>query len=198
MEYAVDARWISNEAEARRWLLGCLENTVQCLDLPVFLRLFDSVSKERGSRFRFWQNFLLASRETKEARSEEASMGRSLRRIVLDLSEDDGGFAHRAVTDSSTFVGAFAAATALWKVDRQNAAAGLCWTWCEQRTAALIRLVPLGQTQGQRLLADAAASIPQIVANAQLHKNRQIGGSLPAASLASMLHETQYTRLFLS
>jgi urease accessory protein len=64
--------------------------------------------------------------------------------------------------------------------------------------SAGVRLIPLGQTEGQRLIA---ALEPEIAATAQRAQNAQLdaaGTSAFRADLASMHHETQYTRLFRS
>jgi len=64
--------------------------------------------------------------------------------------------------------------------------------------SAGVRLIPLGQTEGQRLIA---ALEPDIAATAQRALKASLedaGTSAFRADLASMHHETQYTRLFRS
>jgi urease accessory protein len=64
--------------------------------------------------------------------------------------------------------------------------------------SAGVRLVPLGQTDGQRALA---ALEPVIVATAEralVTALDEVGSASFRADLASMRHETQYTRLFRS
>lgn len=64
--------------------------------------------------------------------------------------------------------------------------------------SAGVRLIPLGQTDGQRLLAAlepvAAAAARRALATAL----DDVGSATLRADMASMLHETQYTRLFRS
>jgi urease accessory protein len=64
--------------------------------------------------------------------------------------------------------------------------------------SAGVRLIPLGQTQGLRVLAAlelAVAATAQRALNASLD---DIGSAAFRSDLASVLHETQYTRLFRS
>ena len=64
--------------------------------------------------------------------------------------------------------------------------------------SASVRLVPLGQTDGQRVLA---AMEPFVIATAQralAASLDDLGSAAFRADLASMKHETQYTRLFRS
>jgi len=64
--------------------------------------------------------------------------------------------------------------------------------------SSAVRLIPLGQTDGQRVLA---ALEPIVAATAQRALDTaldDVGGAAFRADLASMRHETQYTRLFRS
>ena len=64
--------------------------------------------------------------------------------------------------------------------------------------SAAVRLVPLGQSDGLRALARLEPLIPRIVAAALACTLDDVGGATVAADIASMRHETQYTRLFRS
>lgn len=64
--------------------------------------------------------------------------------------------------------------------------------------SAGVRLIPLGQTEGQRL---TAALLPEVTAIAEASAAVPldgIGGVAVAADLAAMRHETQYSRLYRS
>jgi urease accessory protein len=64
--------------------------------------------------------------------------------------------------------------------------------------SAGVRLIPLGQTDGLRAIARLEPLIPRIAASALGATLDDIGGIAVAADIASMRHETQYTRLFRS
>jgi urease accessory protein len=64
--------------------------------------------------------------------------------------------------------------------------------------SAGVRLIPLGQTDGQRLVAALEGVIAATAARALQCPLDEIGGAAFRADLASMRHETQYTRLFRS
>jgi urease accessory protein len=64
--------------------------------------------------------------------------------------------------------------------------------------SAGIRLIPLGQTEGQRLTAALEGTIAEVVTAVQLSGQDDLGSAAPAIDLFSMAHETQYTRLFRS
>ncbi|MFZ1106478.1 MAG: urease accessory protein UreF [Hyphomicrobiaceae bacterium] len=64
--------------------------------------------------------------------------------------------------------------------------------------SAGVRLIPLGQTDGLRVLARLERLIPPLVAGALIASLDDLGGAAVMADIASMRHETQYTRLFRS
>ena len=64
--------------------------------------------------------------------------------------------------------------------------------------SAGVRLVPLGQTDGQRLLAALEPAIAATTERAMMTPLDDIGAFSFRADIASMRHETQYTRLFRS
>ena len=64
--------------------------------------------------------------------------------------------------------------------------------------SAGVRLIPLGQTEGQRLLASLEPVVAANATRALTTPLDQIGGAAFRADIASMRHETQYTRLFRS
>jgi urease accessory protein len=64
--------------------------------------------------------------------------------------------------------------------------------------SAGVRLVPLGQTDGQRVLAALEAVVAATARRALATPLDEIGSAAFRADLATMQHETQYTRLFRS
>jgi urease accessory protein len=64
--------------------------------------------------------------------------------------------------------------------------------------SAGVRLIPLGQTDGQRVLAALEPAIDATAARAMAMPLDDIGSASFRADIASMRHETQYTRLFRS
>lgn len=64
--------------------------------------------------------------------------------------------------------------------------------------SAGVRLIPLGQTDGQRLTAELAPLAARIAAEARTAGLDDLGGVAFRGDLAAMLHETQHTRLYRS
>lgn len=63
---------------------------------------------------------------------------------------------------------------------------------------AAVRLVPLGQTDGQLCIAELEPTVLAMAAEAERVTIRDLGSAAFMVDLASASHETQYTRLFRS
>lgn len=75
---------------------------------------------------------------------------------------------------------------------------GYLWAWLENQVMAAVKLVPLGQSAGQRLLARLGAHLPTLAQAAVSRPEREWTNFLPGFAMASVSHETQYSRLFRS
>jgi urease accessory protein len=64
--------------------------------------------------------------------------------------------------------------------------------------SAGVRAIPVGQTDGQRVIATLSSLVNEVTAAAVDATLHELGGAALRADLASMQHETQYTRLFRS
>ncbi len=81
-------------------------------------------------------------------------------------------------------------------VDEDAAALGLLHAFTANLVSAAVRLVPLGQTAGLRVLA-ALEPVQHEVAAATLTATLDdLGGACFRSDIAAMRHETQHTRLF--
>jgi urease accessory protein len=61
-----------------------------------------------------------------------------------------------------------------------------------------VRLIPLGQTDGQLAIAELEEAVLAVSASAKKATIDDLGSAAFMVDLASMIHETQYTRLFRS
>ena len=91
---------------------------------------------------------------------------------------------------------ALAAALRSTTLDEDAALTASLHGFASNLVSAAVRLVPLGQTDGLRAVAALEAPITTTCACSRHVTLDEIGGFCMASDLASMLHETQTTRLF--
>jgi len=195
LEWAVEAGWVHDEASAAAWLAEQFQESLCAVDVPVLARLHDAASRGDGDALATWGVRLLAMRETRELVADDSDRGRALARLLVDLGVVAAAALPPALLPLATPT---ALAAVAWALPVATAAELYCWGWLENQVLCAVKLVPLGQVAGQRLLAGLAATLPAAIAEALGRDDDDIGGSLPDLALASALHETQYTRLFRS
>ncbi|MFT3905092.1 MAG: urease accessory UreF family protein [Steroidobacteraceae bacterium] len=195
LEYAVEAGWVRDEATTHEWLQGLMRHSLAQLDLPLLIRLLSAAGARDGAALRSWNARLLASRETQELRDEDRQLGRALCRVLIDL-QIPGAEAWRDTP--AGYATQYALACAHWQISERAALAGYTWSWLENQVLAAVKLVPLGQSAGQRLLHALALQIEACVVVAQAVGDADIGIGGVMQGLASAAHESQYTRLFRS
>ena len=97
-----------------------------------------------------------------------------------------------------SWVTAYSVAACHWQISLEDAACGLAWSWLENQLMVAAKLLPLGQTDVQRLTSELMPLIPAVIQEGLQVANDDIGMGMPGLVLGSMLHETQYSRLFRS
>jgi len=126
-------------------------------------------------------------------------MGGSLARLAADLALlDASALGILPGLDPITLPAAFALAARGFGVPADAALAAYVWSWLENQALAAVKLVPLGQVAGQRILAALGGKIPAALATAAAIADDDIATFAPGFALACARHETQYTRLFRS
>ena len=93
---------------------------------------------------------------------------------------------------------AFAAAAAWHGIPLRPALAGWLAAFAANLVSAGVRLVPLGQTDGQIATAALHPAVEAAADAATAAEIETLGSAAPVLDLLSMRHETQYTRLFRS
>jgi urease accessory protein len=131
-------------------------------------------------------------------------MGRSLLRLWKDLQESPAAVLpeflplDRFETEGCHFAIMFGAIASLWQIDEASMLQGYLHSWMSNLIAAGIKLIPLGQTAGQQLLLDLNPTIAQAAAAIASLSDDRLSTCGWGLSIASMGHETQYSRLFRS
>jgi len=197
LEAAIEAGLVRDAASAERWIGAVLAHPVARMEAPAFLRLCTAWRAGDLDAVKQWNEIFLASRETAELRAETVQMGYALSRLLDDLvgprQERSGATEHEFA-----FPTAFARAAVAWGIEPDAALAGYLWAWLENQVMAAVKAVPLGQTDGQRILLALGARLGAVAAEARSLEDEELGAFAPRLAILSARHETQYSRLFRS
>ena len=96
------------------------------------------------------------------------------------------------------FLTLYSLAAVRWNISLNDAAHGFLWMWAENKVLCAMKLIPLGQADGLKILSAVIETISHVIMRGLDLPDEDIGYTTPGQGIASALHETQYTRLFRS
>jgi urease accessory protein len=190
----VEQGWVCDAASAHGWIEGLLSRQVATLDAPLLARFHAAFAANAVQDIERYREISSAARETAELQLEEEQLGLALARVLRDA----GVPSSERCRELGSFVAVFAYACVYFGIERRAAIAAFLFMVAENQVIAAIKLVPLGQSAGQAVLGRLLACIEGLTDAALALGDDEIGAFTPGLSLASALHETQYTRLFRS
>jgi len=197
LEAAIECGAIKNREQAQTWIEQLMQYGMGKLDIPVLQRLYQACVEQNLQDFAYWNQYLQASRESAELLQEDRHLGRALKRLLTDM--DIPLLCQQLPHDAHlSYASVFACVIVSWEIPLHDAAEALLWSWSENQVAASIKLVPLGQTDGQRVLLELQKQISDIVNQGLTCSDDEIGFTLPGLGILSAQHEQQYSRMFRS
>jgi urease accessory protein len=185
LESAVDAGLVTDEHTGAEWLAQQLHLTLARAELVVVRQVVADTGQADAMN-----DWMLRTRETSEMRQQTVQMGRSMlewAKAVGCAVPHDRAF---------TYPVAWALVASSFAIGPRDALHAFAFGWAENMVQAAVRVVPLGQSSGQRILSRLAAEIPQAVEDALARDEPQAFS--PMLAILSSRHETQYSRLFRS
>jgi urease accessory protein len=201
LETAVEFGLIRNEGDAGKWIADGLTEIIARCDAPVVAFIYRASrshsSADSLSEIVYWNNWFLASRESMEFRQETEQMGWSLLQLAYALKWIRPNPVISELNPIA-FPTAFALSAAGLALTETTTLTAFCFSWLESQVAAAIKLVPLGQTAGNRILTGCRSMVARAVDSAAETTPMEISSWAPMLGVLSARHESQYSRLFRS
>lgn len=199
LEQAVEAGLVTDARSARDWISDCVELGTGYSDALLLAEAYRAGSVRNTDRLRNAAELAAAFVPSRELALETEAQGAAFIQITeavwetppLKLLQEnwDGPVAYPVA------VGCTAAGH---KIALEDALTGYLHAFAANLVSAAVRLVPLGQTDGQKI----TATLEQVVAETALRARKgsvdDIASSTLMVDICSMNHETQHTRLFRS
>ncbi|WP_051229429.1 urease accessory protein UreF [Paludibacterium yongneupense] len=199
MESALELGLVHDAGSARDWLLQVLHGPLSRFDAALLARAWRARAAGDDAALLAINRRVLASRDSREQRQENEQMGYSLRRLFVELPEGRARpWPESLQTVPLALLVAWALAAYSLQLDADAAVEGFLWSWLENQVMVLLKAMPMGQTDGQRLLS---ALLPDIVGAARTAlelPDDELSNFAPGLAWVAMKHETQYSRLFRS
>lgn len=202
LEWAVEAGHVSDRASTEQWIADLIDHGPIRNDTILFVHAWRAAAAGDARSLRAVADLGAASQTGHERRLEAVAQGAAFRKIARDAT---GGSAFMMLLDGIedddlTYPVATATLFACHGIALLPAVTAYLHGVAANLVSAAQRLVPLGQTDGQRVLlalrqrilgtADDTTRLP--------HDDPYLamGSACLMAELGCMAHETQYTRLF--
>jgi urease accessory protein len=202
LEYAVEDRRVADEAGLLTWIEGILSLGAGRIDGPLFTAAWKAVEAGDEAALADAAELAACLRATSEQALESSAQGEAFIATVRETWASDE-FSRlcdvlRKGERPIAYSIAVAVAAAAAGVPLRPALIAYFHAFAANLTSAGVRLIPLGQVAGQRVIEALREAVAAAADAAITEPLSAIGSAAPLVDWTSIKHETQYTRLFRS
>ena len=199
LEWAVERGWIRDQATLAEWLRDLVTRGAIRNDMVLLSEAWRCAGARRRAELAEVNALALALQPSAERHLETVTQGNAfLETMRAAWSHEELDHVAKIVTPDVAYpvaVGATAAVHGVALFETLNAF-GLAAV--SNLTSAALRLCAVGQTNAQRTIAALMLDIAACAAASAQSTLEDLGGAVYRSDIASLAHETQYTRLFRS
>ncbi len=200
LEAAIEAGLVGDAASLATWIEGIVGFGAASSDAIFLAATWRAVTAGDRAGFAAVAELAAALRGSAELALESGAQGAAFAGVVantwdmpmrawLDELPRDQAVAYPVAVGLAAALAGFPLTASL---------TGYLQAFAANLVSAGVRLVPLGQSDGQRVLARVEPAVARAAAAALSRGLDDIGTAAPVVDRLSMRHETQYTRLFRS
>lgn len=201
LEWAVEDGTVNDADRLQAWLAEILRYGAGWSDAVLFYHSHRAATGGDPAGVAETNALAVALQPSKERRLETTAQGRAFLSTVTATWPNDrlGDLAELFADDAEVaYPIAVALAAASHDIPPAPAVNAYLGAFVANLVSAAVRAIPLGQTDGQRVIASLSPLVETLTNDAASASLDHLGGSAWRADIASMKHETQYTRLFRS
>lgn len=202
IECAVEQGLVRDRATLTHWVAAIVCQGAGAVDAVLFREAWAGARANDAGALGRIAELGAAMRGSAETAQESRDQGSAFLATVTEAWPDPGLAAWAEILRKEGRAPSYAVAVgavAGWQgLPRDVALFAFLQAFAANLVSAGVRLIPLGQTDGQCAIAALEASIEAAVDAALDRPLEDIGTATPMVEWTSMRHETQYTRLFRS
>jgi urease accessory protein len=198
LEAAVEIGTVHDRVSLQSWIAAIIDHGSGRIDADILRDAYGAASASdlSGLAAVNWRG--LAYRATAELALESRAQGEAFLTTCRNAWPDAFLDEWAAIDQPACYAVAVGAATARAGIRLEEALIAYLQAMAANLVSAGLRLAIIGQTDGQRILAALEPVVIRAAQEATIRDQADFGGATFAVDLASMAHETQYTRLFRS
>ncbi|HZP19818.1 MAG TPA: urease accessory protein UreF [Bauldia sp.] len=201
LEWAVEDGTVRDAATLRAWVEGVLHHGAGRTDAIFLAEAWRAAEAGDDARLSAVAELAAAFQPTRERMLESTAQGRAFLAAVAAAwpsPQLDRIAALFPADRPLAYPVAVGAAAAVENVPLRSTLTAFLTAFAANLVSAGVRAIPVGQSDGLRAVAALAPLVGEISGAALASGLADIGGMAFRADIASMKHETQYTRLFRS
>lgn len=200
IEYAVEAGLVTQRDNLELWIADILEFGSGRSDAILLAAAYQATKSGDMAALKEIAEIGHAFAPTKEIALETTQQGRAFVSIIGNISVDIKSLEMLKAHWQGPIIHpvAIGIAAADHDIPLPQTVAAYLHGFVSNLVSAAVRLVPLGQTDGQRAIAALAADVTRLSEDVMKTTIEDLGSATLMVDWCSALHETQYTRLFRS
>jgi urease accessory protein len=187
LEWAIDDGTVTSADEVREWIESLLVHGSGWNDAVLFAQAYDADEAARTEI----DELALGLAASRERALETSDLGQSFAIAVATMSVSE-------VMNLQAYPVAVAAACQKACIDKRSGLLAYLQAFSNNLIAVAVRLIPLGQTKGLEVMRDLMPVISETAERALMASLDDLGSSTLLSDIASMKHESQYSRVFRS
>ena len=197
LESLISQGIIHDRVTLQAWIQRELQVGAVRVETAIMDRAYLAGLEPNLERLQYWNQWLSAARETEELRQQSWQMGGSLTKLAIKLTPELRDLISE-INQHCNYAIAFGIIAQSWQIDRSTTIAAYLHSWVTNYLGAGVKLIPLGQTAGQQILWELQSEIAVLTQTIPDLADDDLYACSWGLSLASMQHETLYSRLFRS
>lgn len=196
LEWAIERGWVNSIQTFSDWQKQWINGQLLYLEWPMIRFCYYYTKTNNAIQFFRCASNIVSYRDTYEIRLEEKQRGKAITQLILQWYSPINKYWLLGLESSG--LASMAWLGYMWKISLENLSLGYAYGMLESSIMTGLKLLPFGQKTAQKLLRYLTGFLISAWHQISIIKDYELGSSFPLQSIASVCHETQYSRLFRS
>jgi urease accessory protein len=202
LETYVQLGIVKDAITAEAFVRGMLSQNIHFTDAAIVSLAYDAITTMQADEIKYLDELCTAVKLPREMRQASQKLGTRLIKLFQPVCNNDWLNQYAAAIQEKQLTGhyciAFGIIASALQIPKEDALTGFYYNAAAGFVTNSVKLIPLGQQTGQKLLFSLQPLITQLVQNNLQPDKEMIGLCCPGFDIRSMQHEQLYTRLYMS
>lgn len=202
LETYVQLGLVKDKATAKDFIVAQLEQNILYTDAALVSLAFSATEEKDAETLVELSHLCTAVKMPREMREASQKLGTRLLKIFLPLCRDPFVTTYKNAIENSGaamhYPIVFGLIAAVLELSREDCLTGFFYNCAAGLVTNSVKLIPLGQQDGQQILFSIQPLIKSLVAQSLRPDKEKIGLCCAGFDIRSMQHEQLYSRLYMS